>query len=80
VFTALAHLHNTRGVLLIIKNYTGDVINFIQALEKAKRHFSSDTFKYLIVADDVTFIDTPHIKPRGLAGTILLYKILGYLA
>ncbi|MFV1975835.1 MAG: dihydroxyacetone kinase subunit DhaK, partial [Candidatus Scalindua sp.] len=65
-----------KGVLLIIKNYTGDKINFGMASEI----LSSEgiLLKKLIVADDVSL---PEIKDRrGVAGTVLVYKIAGALA
>ena len=64
------------GVLVIIKNYTGDKINFGMASEI----LSSEgvLLKKLIVADDVSL---PEIKDRrGVAGTVLVYKIAGALA
>jgi dihydroxyacetone kinase len=65
-----------KGVLLIIKNYTGDKINFGMASEI----LSSEgvLLKKLIVADDVSL---PEIRDRrGVAGTVLVYKIAGALA
>ena len=65
-----------KAVLLIIKNYTGDKINFGMASEI----LSSEgiLLKKLIVADDVSL---PDIKDRrGVAGTVLVYKIAGALA
>jgi triose/dihydroxyacetone kinase / FAD-AMP lyase (cyclizing) len=64
------------GVLLIIKNYTGDKINFGMASEI----LSSEgiLLKKLIVADDVSL---PEIRDRrGVAGTVLVYKIAGAFA
>ena len=65
-----------QAVLVIIKNYTGDKINFGMACEI----LSSEgvLLKKLIVADDVSL---PEIKDRrGVAGTVLVYKIAGALA
>ncbi len=65
-----------KGVLVIIKNYTGDKINFGMACEI----LSSEgvLLKKLIVADDVSL---PEVKDRrGVAGTVLVYKIAGALA
>ena len=64
------------AVLLIIKNYTGDKINFGMASEI----LSSEgiLMRKLIVADDVSMSE---IKDRrGVAGTVLVYKIAGALA
>jgi dihydroxyacetone kinase len=67
---------STKGVLLIIKNYTGDKINFGMASEI----LSSEgiLLKKLIVADDVSLPDNK--DRRGVAGTVLVYKIAGALA
>ncbi len=65
-----------KGVLLIIKNYTGDKINFGMASEI----LSSEgvLLKRLIIADDVSL---PEVKDRrGVAGTVLVYKIAGALS
>ena len=67
---------SSSAVLVIIKNYTGDKINFGMACEI----LSSDgvLLKKLIVADDVSL---PDIKDRrGVSGTVLVYKIAGALA
>ena len=65
-----------KGVLVIIKNYTGDKINFGMACEILSSEGVS--LKKLIVADDVSL---PDIKDRrGVAGTVLVYKISGALA
>lgn len=64
------------GCLLIIKNYTGDRLNFGLAAERAREEgFQVET---VIVADDVALPDAP--QPRGLAGTLLVHKMAGYCA
>ncbi len=65
-----------KGILLIIKNYTGDKINFGMASEI----LSSEgiLLQKLIVADDVSLPDSK--DRRGVAGTVLVYKIAGALA
>ncbi|WP_456267933.1 dihydroxyacetone kinase subunit DhaK [Kushneria sp. AK178] len=64
------------GCLLIIKNYTGDRLNFGLAAERAREEgFRVAT---VIVADDVALPDAP--QPRGLAGTLLVHKMAGYCA
>ncbi|REC94320.1 dihydroxyacetone kinase subunit DhaK [Kushneria indalinina] len=64
------------GCLLIIKNYTGDRLNFGLAAERAREEgFQVDT---VIVADDVALPEAP--QPRGLAGTLLVHKMAGYCA
>ncbi len=64
------------GCLLIVKNYTGDRLNFGLAAERA-RAFGLKV-AMVIVDDDVALPDLP--QPRGVAGTLLVHKIAGALA
>lgn len=64
------------GCLLIVKNYTGDRLNFGLAAERAKQ--LGRTVEMVIVADDIALSDAAH--PRGIAGTLFVHKIAGYLA
>lgn len=64
------------GCLLIVKNYTGDRLNFGLAAERAKR--LGRRVEMVIVADDIAIADAP--QPRGLAGTLFVHKIAGYHA
>ena len=64
------------GVLLVIKNYTGDVMNFEMAAEMAEM----DGIKCMnvIVNDDVAVQDSLYTTGRrGVAGTIFVHKIAG---
>jgi len=64
------------GCLLIVKNYTGDRLNFGLAAERA-RAFGLKV-SMVIVDDDVAL---PHLpQPRGVAGTLFVHKIAGALA
>jgi len=64
------------GCLLIVKNYTGDRLNFGLAAEKARA--LGRKVEMVVVADDVAI---PGItQPRGVAGTLFVHKIAGYLA
>ncbi|HSO31456.1 MAG TPA: dihydroxyacetone kinase subunit DhaK [Labilithrix sp.] len=64
------------GCLLIVKNYTGDRLNFGLAAEKA-RSLGLDV-EMVIVADDVAIAGAP--RPRGIAGTLFVHKVAGHLA
>ena len=76
-----------RDVLVIINNYTGDRLNFGLAIEKALA-LSPIHIESIIVADDVSLLRTPCdstlrsslVGARGLAGNILVCKILSALA
>ncbi len=67
------------GVLLIIKNYSGDVMNFEMAAELAQ--MEGIEVKEVIVNDDVAVEDSTYtVGRRGIAGTILVHKIAGAAA
>ncbi|OJG00147.1 dihydroxyacetone kinase subunit DhaK [Pararhizobium antarcticum] len=76
VLTAIRAVTGRPGCLLVVKNYTGDRLNFGLAAEKAR----SEGFdvEMVIVADDIAL---PEInQPRGVAGTLFVHKIAGHLA
>ena len=64
------------GCLLIVKNYTGDRLNFGLAVERA-RAFGLKV-AMVIVDDDVALPDLP--QARGVAGTLFVHKIAGAIA
>jgi dihydroxyacetone kinase len=64
------------GCLLIVKNYTGDRLNFGLAAERA-RAFGLNV-NMVIIGDDVALPDLP--QARGVAGTLFVHKIAGALA
>jgi len=69
-------------ILVIIKNYTGDIINFESGVDMIRAQYGSShgvKIRTLQVGDDIALLDTlsSKMKPRGVAGTVLLYKILG---
>lgn len=76
VLNAIVAVTGDRGCLLIVKNYTGDRLNFGLAAEKAKRYGLK--VEMVIVADDIALPDNK--QPRGIAGTVLVHKIAGYAA
>ena len=64
------------GCLLIVKNYTGDRLNFGLAAERARA--LGRRVSMVIVDDDVALPDLP--QARGVAGTLFVHKIAGALA
>ncbi|MGO4262282.1 dihydroxyacetone kinase subunit DhaK [Lysobacter sp. TAB13] len=76
VHAAIRHCSGSGGALLIVKNYTGDRLNFGLAAEQARRE--GVDVRMCIVADDIALADAP--RPRGVAGTVLVHKYAGYLA
>ena len=76
VLSAIINVTGDAGCLLIVKNYTGDRLNFGLAAEKARAlGYEVET---VLVEDDIALPDNP--QPRGLSGTILAHKIAGYAA
>lgn len=76
VFEGLKFCKNDKGILLIIKNYTGDIINFELAANLARS--AGIKVATLRVADDIVMENKQ--SARGVAGTVLIYKILGAAA
>jgi ATP-dependent dihydroxyacetone kinase len=64
------------GCLLIVKNYTGDRLNFGLAAERARAQGLK--VNMVIVDDDVALPDLP--QARGVAGTLFVHKIVGAMA
>jgi dihydroxyacetone kinase len=79
VFAAIRAVAGEPGVLLIVKNYTGDRLNFGLAAEMARAE--GIDVKMVIVADDVALKGKlERAEARGLAGTVLIHKIAGAMA
>ncbi|XP_072722051.1 triokinase/FMN cyclase [Ciconia boyciana] len=66
------------GTLLIVKNYTGDRLNFGLALERARAEGTD--VEMVVVGDDSAFAAPKKAGRRGLCGTILVHKVAGALA
>jgi dihydroxyacetone kinase-like protein len=68
------------GVLFIVKNYAGDVMNFEMAAEMVPDAFGGETATVL-TNDDVAVESSTHSQGRrGVAGTIIVEKIVGAAA
>jgi dihydroxyacetone kinase len=69
-----------KGVLVTVMNYTGDVLNFGLALEKARA--ADVNVEMVVVGDDVGVgrAKAGRVGRRGIAGTVLVHKISGALA
>ena len=88
IIKAIEKIYCDAGVIIIVKNYTGDVINFSLACELFKSQ--NKKVEMIIVDDDISLQNLNTCdntnqqqtfnKRRGLCGTVLLYKVLGYLA
>ncbi len=76
VYEAVKATAGPKGALLIVKNYTGDIMNF----EMAKEMAEADDLKvdYVVVNDDVAVEDSTWTTGRrGIAGTVFVHKIAG---
>ncbi|TNK92288.1 dihydroxyacetone kinase subunit DhaK [Mycoplasmopsis pullorum] len=79
VLKAIQVSDNGEGVLLIIKNYTGDVMNFEMAKEMAA--MEDIAVEQVVVDDDIAVKNSLYtVGRRGVAGTVLVHKIAGAAA
>nr|WP_217446259.1 dihydroxyacetone kinase family protein [Myxococcus sp. CA040A] len=79
VLTAIRAVSGPAGSLLVVKNYTGDRLNFGLAAELARAE--GIPVEVVVVADDVALRDTVEpARRRGIAGTVLVHKIAGAAA
>lgn len=76
VFEAVKAVDGGAGVLLIVKNYTGDVMNFDMAKEMAE--MENIKVESVVVNDDVAVENSTYTAGRrGIAGTVFVHKIAG---
>ena len=73
---AANEVHNDKGILFIVKNYSGDIMNFEMGSDMI--YYEHDT---IIVNDDVAVEDSTYTTGRrGVAGTMIVEKTVGSLA
>ena len=78
VLSALRAACGPAGALLIVKNYTGDRLNFGLAAEIARAEGLD--VRMVVVADDAALGDATATGRRGLAGTLFVHKVAGAAA
>ena len=78
VLAAIRTVAGPAGVLLIVKNYTGDRLNFGLAAELARA--AGVRVEMVIVGDDVALDNDSSVGRRGIAGTVFVHKIAGAAA
>ncbi len=79
VLAGLRVVSGPQGVVMIVKNYTGDRLNFGLAAELIRAE--GIPVEIVVVADDVSLRDTvERRRRRGIAGTVLVHKIAGAAA
>jgi dihydroxyacetone kinase len=69
VLSAIENVDNSKGILILVMNYTGDVLNFGVAIEKAKAANAALKIEMLIVGDDVSVVRSRagRVGRRGLS-------------
>ncbi|KAJ3181399.1 hypothetical protein HDU85_003719 [Gaertneriomyces sp. JEL0708] len=80
VYAGIKQVDNGAGVLVIVKNYTGDKVHFGKAVEKAKR--DGIDVRMVVVGEDCA-IDKNKLGRagrRGLSGVLFVHKIAGAAA
>jgi dihydroxyacetone kinase-like protein len=75
MLAAAQEVESGGGILFIVKNYAGDVMNFEIAAEMLE--YPHET---VLVNDDVALPKTHSIGRRGVAGTLIVEKIVGAAA
>ncbi|HSI43427.1 MAG TPA: dihydroxyacetone kinase subunit DhaK [Methylotenera sp.] len=76
MLAAAENVHAGKGILFIVKNYSGDVMNFEMAAEMLP--FESAT---VLTSDDVAVMNSTYTTGRrGVAGTVIVEKCVGSLA
>lgn len=79
IYRAIQHMQTSKGILLIVKNYSGDVMNFKNAAYLAAEDGIS--VDYVIVDDDIAVQDSLYtVGRRGVAGTVFVHKVAGAAA
>ncbi|WP_313185966.1 dihydroxyacetone kinase subunit DhaK [Lacrimispora sp.] len=79
IYEGIKAVATDAGVLMIVKNYTGDVMNFEMAAEMAE--MEGIAVKHVVTNDDVAVKDSLYtIGRRGVAGTVFVHKIAGAMA
>lgn len=79
IFECSMQIDGGEGVLLIIKNYTGDILNFETATELL--HDSGVKVTTVVIDDDVAVKDSLYTAGRrGVANTVLIEKLVGAAA
>lgn len=79
IYEAIKAVDQGQGVFCIVKNYSGDVMNFDMAKDLAEA--DGIDVKSVVVDDDIAVKDSLYTQGRrGVAGTVFVHKILGAAA
>ncbi len=76
VYEGIKAVATEQGVLMVVKNYSGDIMNFEMAADMAQDE--GHKVDYVVVNDDVAVQDSLYTTGRrGVAGTVFVHKIAG---
>ncbi|EGX53767.1 hypothetical protein AOL_s00004g426 [Orbilia oligospora ATCC 24927] len=78
ILVGLKAIKGTKGTLMIVKNYTGDKLNFGLAAQKARSE--GQEVSVVFVNEDASLDAESLVGRRGLAGTVFVHKIAGAAA
>lgn len=79
IYAAIKAADQGRGVFMVVKNYSGDVMNFDMAKDMAE--MDDIPVASIVVDDDIAVENSLYTQGRrGVAGTLFMHKILGHAA
>lgn len=79
IYEAIKAANHGKGIFCVVKNYSGDIMNFDMAKELAE--IDDIEVKMVVVDDDIAVEDSLYTQgKRGVAGTIFMHKIVGAAA
>ncbi|WP_455451713.1 dihydroxyacetone kinase subunit DhaK [Streptococcus salivarius] len=79
ILEAIKEADQGAGVFMVVKNYSGDIMNFEMAQELAE--MEGIEVASVVVDDDIAVENSLYTQGRrGVAGTIFVHKILGHAA
>lgn len=79
ILEAIKEADQGAGVFMVVKNYSGDIMNFEMAQELAE--MEGIEVASVVVDDDIAVENSLYTQGRrGVAGTIFVHKILGHVA
>ncbi|MFK4567542.1 dihydroxyacetone kinase subunit DhaK [Enterococcus sp. UD-01] len=79
IFEGIKAIDQGQGVVMIVKNYSGDIMNFEMAKDLAE--MEEIKVGMIVVDDDIAVENSTYTQgKRGVAGTILVHKIIGAAA
>lgn len=83
ILAGLKAIRSPKGTLIIVKNYTGDILHFGLASEKFMAEAQAGTKTKLVVVQDDVAVGRKQggmVGRRGLAGTVIVHKVAGAAA